>query len=261
MSIPPASGSQVSTGIDSIMVEDRVFPPTPAMSRDAHIKSMEEYRRLYKQSIEDPEAFWNGVAAELHWTKKWTKVLDWKPPYAKWFVGGKTKPLPTASIARSPSAAATRPPSSGKASPSGRTLAPARSAASPTASSREQVCRFANGLRKLGVKQGRPRHHLHADGPRGRRRHARLRPHRRAALRHLRRLLQPGDRSIAWRMPRATIVITADGGYRRGQIVPLKANVDEALHQDLPRQEGHRPQARRQRQSPWRPAAMSGGTM
>lgn len=44
---------------------------------------------MYKQSIEDPEGFWAGVAKELHWFKPWDKVLEWNLPSAKWFVGGK----------------------------------------------------------------------------------------------------------------------------------------------------------------------------
>ena len=75
--------------IDSTLRENRVFPPPPEFSAKAHIKSLEGYETLYKQSIEDPEKFWAGVAGELHWFKTWDKVLDWNLPWAKWFVGGK----------------------------------------------------------------------------------------------------------------------------------------------------------------------------
>ena len=61
-------------------------------AQKAHIKSLEEYETLYKQSIEDPETFWAGVAKELHWFKPWDKVLEWNLPWAKWFVGGKAQP-------------------------------------------------------------------------------------------------------------------------------------------------------------------------
>src|ERR1700690_3904324 len=74
--------------IDSTLRENRIFPPPPEFSAKAHIKSLEEYETLYKQSIEDPEKFWAGVADELHWFKRWDKVLDWNLPWAKWFVGG-----------------------------------------------------------------------------------------------------------------------------------------------------------------------------
>jgi acetyl-CoA synthetase len=85
MSSTPAVGLQ---NLDSTLREDRVFPPSPEFSAHAHIKSLEEYETLYKQSIEDPETFWAGVASELHWFKKWDKVLEWDLPWAKWFVGG-----------------------------------------------------------------------------------------------------------------------------------------------------------------------------
>jgi acetyl-CoA synthetase len=89
MSSSPIS-SLASQDLDSILRENRVFPPPAEFSSKAHIKSLEEYEALYKQSIEDPETFWAGVAKELHWFKPWDKVLDWNLPWAKWFVGGKT---------------------------------------------------------------------------------------------------------------------------------------------------------------------------
>ena len=86
-SVPlPAAANQ---DLDSTLREFRVFPPPPAFSARAHIKSLEEYETLYKQSIDDPETFWAGVANDLHWFKRWDKVLEWNEPWAKWFVGGK----------------------------------------------------------------------------------------------------------------------------------------------------------------------------
>jgi len=94
--IPPVAGQNsspvppvASQDIDSTLREDRVFPPPPEFSRKAHIKSLEEYERLYKQSIADPVSFWAEAAGELHWFKRWDKVLEWNEPWAKWFVGGK----------------------------------------------------------------------------------------------------------------------------------------------------------------------------
>ena len=80
--------SVANRDIDSTLRENRVFPPPAEFSAKAHIKSLEEYEALYKQSIEDPETFWAGVARELHWFKPWDKVLEWNLPWAKWFVGG-----------------------------------------------------------------------------------------------------------------------------------------------------------------------------
>ncbi|HBB34824.1 MAG TPA: acetate--CoA ligase [Cyanobacteria bacterium UBA8803] len=78
------------TTIESILQEERLFQPPDTFSRTAHIKSMEEYQRLYNQAQADPEQFWAQLAEqELHWFQKWDKVLDWQPPFAQWFVGGK----------------------------------------------------------------------------------------------------------------------------------------------------------------------------
>jgi len=88
MSSSPVS-SLSNQDLESTLREFRVFPPPPEFSAKAHIKSLEEYETLYKKSIEDPEAFWAGVAKDLHWFKPWDKVLDWDLPHAKWFVGGK----------------------------------------------------------------------------------------------------------------------------------------------------------------------------
>jgi acetyl-CoA synthetase len=80
--------SAPSQDLDSTLREYRVFPPPEEFSRKAHIQSLEQYETLYKQSIEDPEAFWAGVAQELHWFKPWDKVLEWNLPHARWFAGG-----------------------------------------------------------------------------------------------------------------------------------------------------------------------------
>jgi len=80
----------VDLNLSSILHENRVFPPPAEFAAQAHVKSLEEYETLYKRSIQDPEAFWAEIASELHWFQPWTKVLDWNPPVARWFVGGKT---------------------------------------------------------------------------------------------------------------------------------------------------------------------------
>src|SRR5688572_15413240 len=79
-----------STDISSTLREDRVFKPSEAFASKAAVGSFEEYKRIYDKSIADPEAFWAEQAEnELHWFKKWDQVLDWQPPFAKWFLGGK----------------------------------------------------------------------------------------------------------------------------------------------------------------------------
>ncbi len=79
-----------ATSIESTLKEKRVFRPPRAFSAKAHIKSMAQYERMYRESVRNPEKFWGRVAEELEWFKKWRQVMQWKLPFAKWFVGGKT---------------------------------------------------------------------------------------------------------------------------------------------------------------------------
>src|SRR6202043_2742140 len=83
-----AEATVPQTHIDSTLDEQRSFPPPAEFSQKAQIKSLAEYEALYKESIEQPEKFWGRAAEELHWFKKWDKVLEWKAPWAKWFVNG-----------------------------------------------------------------------------------------------------------------------------------------------------------------------------
>src|SRR6266436_4827247 len=83
----PAKNEPIN--ISSYLNEQRVFPPPKEFSARAHIKSFAQYRRLYNESIRTPEKFWARQARqELIWFKPWKKVLQWKEPFAKWFVGG-----------------------------------------------------------------------------------------------------------------------------------------------------------------------------
>ena len=78
--------------IDVLMEEKRKFPPPKAFSKMAHIKSLKQYKEIYKKSIKNPDTFWAKMAKEfLHWNKKWTKVSEWDftKPSVKWFINGK----------------------------------------------------------------------------------------------------------------------------------------------------------------------------
>src|SRR5438094_9555507 len=75
--------------IESHLVEKRVFKPAPDFSSKVRIKSLAQYRRMHRESIRQPAKFWMREAKELVWRAPWKKVLEWKPPFAKWFVGGK----------------------------------------------------------------------------------------------------------------------------------------------------------------------------
>lgn len=82
----------MTQGIDVLLKEQRVFPPPKEISEKAYIKSMAEYEEMYKRSVEDPEGFWGEIAEKnITWYKKWEKVLDYdfNKPYIKWFIGGK----------------------------------------------------------------------------------------------------------------------------------------------------------------------------
>ncbi len=79
----------MSNNIESHLIENRVFKPKKAFSKKAHISSLAEYQELYRKSIKNPKKFWAQQASEtLLWQKKWKTVLEWKEPFAKWFVGG-----------------------------------------------------------------------------------------------------------------------------------------------------------------------------
>ena len=81
MSIP-------SSNIDSILHEQRKFECPADFRMQAHIRTLDEYERLYRESVENPEQFWGRMAEDLHWFKKWDRVLEWNAPWAKWFQGG-----------------------------------------------------------------------------------------------------------------------------------------------------------------------------
>src|SRR3984957_5984222 len=74
--------------IDSTLNEQRKFAPPPEFSKQSHVKTLDEYEHLYRESVDEPEKFWSRIASELHWFKKWDTVLEWNCPWAKWFVGG-----------------------------------------------------------------------------------------------------------------------------------------------------------------------------
>src|SRR5215471_641125 len=82
----PAASSE---DIQSVLQEKRVFRPSVAFAKQAKIRSMAEYKKIYAESVRNPQKFWPRIAGELHWFKKWKKVLEWKRPFAKWFIGGK----------------------------------------------------------------------------------------------------------------------------------------------------------------------------
>ena len=207
--------------IESLLKEKRVFPPPDGFSRAAHIKSLEEYRRLYDQSVKDPEGFWAEQAQALAWSRKWDRVLEWSPPFAKWFGGG-TLNLSENCLDRHVAA--------GRGAKTAILWEgePGETRAVTYAELLAEVKRFANVLRGLGVAKG-DRVGIYMP----------MIPEAAVAMLACARVgaihsvVFGGFSSEALRDrmndAQAGLIVTADGGYRRGAVVPLKASVDGAL--------------------------------
>jgi acetyl-CoA synthetase len=211
----------MSQNIESHLVENRLFKPSKEFSKKARIKSMAQYREMYRESIEKPDKFWAREASELLWRQKWTKVLDWKIPFAKWFVGGKLNVSENCldrhlDTARRYKAAIVWEGEPGEK----RTLTYQQL--------HHEVCKFANVLKRNHIKKG-DRVIIYMP----------LVPEAAIAMLACTRIGAVHSvvfggfsaESIKDRIndSQATAVITADGGYRRGAIVALKQQVDEAL--------------------------------
>lgn len=208
--------------VDSVMVESRVFPPPAEFAARARIKSMEEYQRLYDRSLADPQAFWAAEAREhLHWFEPFTEVLDWQLPFAKWFVGGKTNASYNCLDANLERGHGDRTAIIWEGEPGDTRQLSYRQL-------HEQVCRFANVLKNLGVQPGdvvsiympmTPELVI-----------AMLACARIGAV-HSVIFAGFSAEAIAERNrdAGAKIQLTSDGLYRRGKVLPLKETVDEAL--------------------------------
>ncbi|MGB7603674.1 MAG: acetate--CoA ligase, partial [Candidatus Sulfotelmatobacter sp.] len=211
--------------IDSTLRENRVFPPPAEFSAKAHIKSLEEYEALYKQSIEDPEKFWAGVAQELHWFKPWDKVLEWDLPWAKWFVGGKMN-LSYNCLDRH----VDRHARGGRADKTALIWEgePGEIRRLTYAELHVEVQKFANALKSLGIKKG-DRVAVYMG----------MTPELAIALLACARIGAVHSvifggfaaHAIADRVAdsECVAIITQDTSYRRGNEVKLKATVDEAM--------------------------------
>ncbi|MEG4444444.1 acetate--CoA ligase [Microcoleus sp. AT9_B5] len=208
--------------IESILHEKRLFQPPAEFSQKAHIKSLEEYQALYEKAKADPQAFWAELAAqELDWFQNWDTVLDWQPPFAKWFVNGKInisyncldRHLTTW---RKNKAALIWEGEPGDS----RTLTYAQL--------HREVCQMANVIKELGVQKG-DRVGIYMP----------MIPEAAIAMLACARIgavhsvVFGGFSAEALRDRlndgEAKLVITADGGFRKDAAVGLKAQVDKAL--------------------------------
>ncbi len=210
------------TTIESVLTEKRLFPPPADFAQNARIKSLAEYQQLCATAKADPEAFWADLAAkELHWFQPWDTVLDWQPPFAKWFVNGKInisyncldRHLTT--WRRNKAALIWE----GE---------PGDTRTYTYAQLHREVCQFANVLKQLGVQKG-DRVGIYMP----------MIPEAAIAMLACARIGAPhsvvfgGFSADALRDrlndAKAKLVITADGGWRKDAIVPLKEQVDRAM--------------------------------
>jgi acetyl-CoA synthetase len=212
----------MSSPIESVLKETRLFPPPADFAAKAHIKSMADYERLWQRGQDDPEGFWAEQAArKLHWFKKWDRVLDWKPPHAKWFLGGTTN-VSFNCLDRHLTG-----PRKNKAALVWEGE-PGDSRVLTYHQLHRETCKFANCLKKLGIKKG-DRVTIYMP----------MVPEAAVAMLACARIGATHSvvfggfsaEAVADRNndAKSKLVITADGGWRRGKVVPLKANVDSAL--------------------------------
>ena len=211
------SESSKTHEINALLEEARVFEPSPEWRTSARVTDPD----IYERAAEDPEAFWEGFARELEWMRPWTQVLDWQAPHAKWFVGGQIN----ASVncldrhvrtARRNTAALIWEGEPGDR----RTLT--------YFDLYRQVCQFANVLKSLGIQKG-DRVAIYLP----------LIPELAISMLACARIgavhsvVFGGFSAEALRDrindSQCALLITADGGFRRGQLVPLKQTSDEAL--------------------------------
>lgn len=208
--------------IANVMNETRVFPPSAEFSAKAVIGSMQAYQTLYAESIADPVAFWERQAHEhLHWFEPFHTGLEWNEPFAKWFVGGKTNVSYNCLDAHVVAGRGDRVAFHWEGEPGDqRTITYAELLA--------DVSKFASALKKLGIQKG-DRVSIYMP----------MVPELPVAMLACARIGAIHSvifggfsaEAIADRNDdaQAKLIITADGGWRRGKVLPLKQTVDEAL--------------------------------
>ena len=207
-----------SAEISALLHEDRVFPPPPEFAANANVRDA----RPYDEAERDYEGFWAAFAAELDWNRKWTKVLDWSdPPNAKWFVGGQLNASVNCVDRHARTARRNKAAIIWEGEPGDRRTLTYWDLF-------RQVNQFANVLKSLGVKRG-DRVAIYMP----------LVPELAIAMLGCARIGAAHSvvfggfsaDSLRDRINDAEckLLITADGGYRRGSVVQLKKIADEAI--------------------------------
>jgi acetyl-CoA synthetase len=206
-----------SEPIEALLKEGRKFPPPKSFAKAARVRSA----AIYREARRDPVRFWERQAKELRWLKPWRKALEWKLPYARWFIGGKLN------VSDNCLDRHVEGPRRNKAA----IIWEGEPGDSRVLTYRDlwrEVNRFAAALRRHGVKKGDT---VTIYMP--------MIPELPIAMLACARIGAPHNVVFGGFAPeslrdrindcKAKIVITADGSYRRGGTVPLKKNTDEAL--------------------------------
>lgn len=211
----------MTDSIDSVLQERRLFPPPREFAADALLSDPTEYERLYRQSIDDPEAFWGEAAKELHWFEPFRQVLDWQEPHAKWFVGGKMNLAYNCLDLQVERGLANKVAFYWEGEPGDRRVI-------TFGDLLVEVSRLANVLKAEGIGSGDV---VAIYLP--------MIPEAVVAMLACARIGAThsvvfggySSHALADRIndAHAKLVVTADGGYRRGNVLPLKPAVDEAL--------------------------------
>ena len=209
----------VEQTISALLSEDRVFEPPPAFAAGAVVGD----RAIFDRAAADPEAFWAEQAGRLEWSKPWDRVMDWTPPFVRWFDGGRLN-VSVNCLDRHV-----------RAGGGGKVAyhwvgEPGDTRTVTYADLLADVERFANVLKGLGVRRG-DRVNIYLG----------MVPELPVAMLACARIGAPhsvvfGGFSAESLRDRindagAKVLVTADGAYRRGQVVPLKQSADEAVAQ------------------------------
>src|SRR3990172_8952239 len=209
--------TEVERTIEALLQERRVFEPPPAFAARAHVRD----RSVYERSEADFEGFWAEQAEELLWRRKWDAVLEWTPPWVKWLVGGQLNVSENCLDRHVVAGGGDKSAYYWEGEPGDRRVITYRELL-------EEVGRFANALKALGVRKG-DRVCIYLG----------MVPELPVAMLAGARIgashsgVFGGFSAEALRDrindAEAKVLVTADGGYRRGQVVPLKQNAEEAL--------------------------------